>query len=61
MFILEELEHAKKRGANIYAEILGYGTCFDPKSHNICSHKAEGATDENNEQTDSGDWTGFNR
>lgn len=43
--ILEELEHAKKRNAKIYAEILGYGTCFDPKSRNIYSPKAEGATE----------------
>ena len=43
IFILEELEQAKKRNADIYAEILGYGTCFDPKSHNICNPKAEGA------------------
>ena len=43
--VLEELAHAKKRGAKIYAEILGYGTCFDPKSRNIYSPKAEGATD----------------
>lgn len=42
--ILEELEHAKKRNAKIYAEVLGYGTSFDPKSKNIYSPKAEGAT-----------------
>jgi 3-oxoacyl-[acyl-carrier-protein] synthase II len=45
MVILEELKHAKKRNAKIYAEILGYGTCFDPKSRNIYSPKAEGATE----------------
>jgi 3-oxoacyl-[acyl-carrier-protein] synthase II len=41
--ILEELEHARERGANIYAEVLSYGTSFDPKSHNIYNPKAEGA------------------
>ncbi len=29
MVILEELESAKKRGANIYGEVLGYGTTAD--------------------------------
>ena len=41
--ILEELEHAKSRSAKIYAEVLGYGTRFDPASKNIYSPKAEGA------------------
>lgn len=44
MLVLEEMGHAKERGAAIYAEVLGYGTAFDPASRNRYNPKAAGAT-----------------
>jgi len=30
--VLEPLEHAQARSATIYAELTGYGSCFDPRA-----------------------------
>ncbi|MCE9662986.1 beta-ketoacyl-ACP synthase I [Halomonas sp. M5N1S17] len=42
MLVLEELEHAKARGAKIYAELVGYGATSD--GHDMVAPSGEGAT-----------------
>lgn len=44
IFVLESLEHASKRKTRIYAELRGYGCCFDPETRHNLSTTAEGAT-----------------
>ncbi len=39
--VLEELDHAKKRGAKIYAEVVGYGATSD--GHDMVAPSGEGA------------------
>jgi 3-oxoacyl-[acyl-carrier-protein] synthase-1 len=39
--VLEEYEHARKRGANIYGEIVGYGATSD--GHDMVAPSGEGA------------------
>ena len=42
VFVLEELEHAKARGAKIYAELTGYGATSDG-SDRMVAPSGEGA------------------
>ena len=42
VLVIEELEHALARGANIYAELVGYGATSD--GHDMVAPSGEGAT-----------------
>ncbi|HXN36101.1 MAG TPA: beta-ketoacyl-ACP synthase II [Opitutaceae bacterium] len=43
VFVLEEMEHARRRGARVYAELLGYGATADAHHLSSLAPDAEGS------------------
>jgi 3-oxoacyl-[acyl-carrier-protein] synthase II len=42
LLILEEMEHARQRGAKIYAEVVGFGAACDPQGMDVTQPNAGG-------------------
>ncbi|MCL2767285.1 MAG: beta-ketoacyl-ACP synthase II [Synergistaceae bacterium] len=56
VLVLEELEHARKRGAHIYAELVGYGTSCDAEHITAPAADANGAAYATKKAIDMAGW-----
>jgi 3-oxoacyl-[acyl-carrier-protein] synthase II len=56
VFVLEELEHALERHAEIYAEILGWGSLFSGNGKNNCAPAMEEALEDSRKAPESVNW-----
>jgi 3-oxoacyl-[acyl-carrier-protein] synthase II len=45
VLVLEDEEHALRRGANIMAKVSGYGNAFDPSANRNFNHEGKGLSD----------------
>lgn len=56
VLVLETEEHARKRGANIYAEVLGCGSCFDTFKKSYYNPKGTGMAEAMKEALKASGW-----